>query len=67
MVLKTGPDEPVRSIKPSTGELSGSIRSMNRFVIKPTLNRSNRQLNRRTGQPVRFAGHTLDNKFLFTM
>ena len=54
MVLKTGPDRPVGSVQPSTGELSGSVRSMNRFVIKPALNRSNRRLDRRTRRPVRF-------------
>ena len=54
MVLKTGSDRPVGPVQPPTGELSGSVRSMSRFVIKPALNRSNRRLDRRTGWPVRF-------------
>nr|CAN62289.1 hypothetical protein VITISV_017314 [Vitis vinifera] len=52
MVLKTGLD---RSVKPLTGELSGSVRFNELFVVKPALNRSNRRLNRRTGQTVCYA------------
>ena len=69
MVLKIGPDRPVRPVEPSTGELSGSVRFNEPFVVEPALNRSNRRLNRRTGQTVRFFANRLHlrNNFLFTM
>ena len=52
MVLKTGPDRLARPIEPSTGELFGSIRFNEPFVVKSALNRSNPRLNRRIGQTV---------------
>ena len=33
-VLKTGPDRPVRSVKPSTGHKTGPVQSKNRFCIE---------------------------------
>ena len=69
MVLKTGPDRPVRPVQPSTGELSGSVRFNEPFAVESALNRSNRRLNRRTGQTVRFFANRLHlrKKFLFNM
>lgn len=68
MVLKTGPDQPVRPVEPSTGELSGSVRFNGPFVVEPVLNRSNRRLDRRTGPTVRFFANRLHlkNNILFT-
>ena len=69
MVLKTGPAGPVRPVEPSIGELSGSVRFNEPFVVEPALNRSNRRLNRQTGQTVQFFPNRLHlkNNFLFTM
>ena len=51
MVLKIGPNWPIRPVELSTGELSIWSISMNRFVIKPALNRLNQRLNRWTIEP----------------
>ena len=53
MVLKTGPDRPVRS---PAGHRSGSVRSLDRMETEPGLDRLNRRSNRWTGRTGRFWG-----------
>ena len=47
MVLKTGPDRPVRS---PAGHRSGSVWSLDRMETEPKLDRLNRRSNRWTGR-----------------
>ena len=65
MVLKTGPDQPVRPVQPSTGELFGSIRFNEPFVVKPVLNRTNRPVFCKPDKPSGFlqTGYTIETIF----
>ena len=56
MVLKTGPDRPVRPVGPPIGHRSGSVRSLDRMETESGLDRLNRRSNQWIGRTGRFWG-----------